>query len=214
MSAGEEKTAHVAKKNGGEDLRRRTGVHGGGDDRGADGDVPGELGLEIDGVGGEVDVTGVEDDVVVRVAHAWERESGAAASGVTKAMGGGRWALFEPSGGWGGVAPPRTLAEELLGAETVDLIHDDGGVHLGALIRHGDCVCGGGRRAKRDGKVMLGSGRRCASRGQQAASRFEPPAGRGEFHLFSPAVGPSEIPNECDIFRFVTRINYAYDYLV
>jgi len=87
MSAGEEKTAHVAKKNGGEDLRRRTGVHGGGDDRGADGDVPGELGLEIDGVGGEVDVTGVENDVVVRVAHAWERESGAAASGMTK-----RWA--------------------------------------------------------------------------------------------------------------------------
>ena len=213
MSAGEEKTAHVAKKNGGEDLRRRTGVHGGGDDRGADGDVPGELGLEIDGVGGEVDVTGVEDDVVVRVAHAWERESGAAASGVTKAMGGGRWALFEPSGGGAGsrrrVPWPKSSLALKPSTSSMTMV-----VSILARLLDMATACAGGRRAKRDGKVMLGSGRRCASRGQQAASRFEPPAGRGEFHLFSPAVGPSEIPNECDIFRFVTRINYAYDYLV
>ena len=190
MSAGEEKTAHVAKKNGGEDLRRRTGVHGGGDDRGADGDVPGELGLEIDGVGGEVDVTGVENDVVVRVAHAWERESGAAASGMTK-----RWAAagghcLNRRGGGAGSRAPRTLAEELLGAETVDLVHDDGGVHLGALIRHGDCVCWGGGGSACEARRKSDAGRSEALRLTRAAGLNRPP-GRGDFHLFSPAVGPS-----------------------
>ena len=103
-----------------------------------DGDVLRELRLQIDIRGGEVDVAGVEDDVVVRVAHAWGGgEGGGQRRG--KSAGGGRCRQKDLNrrGRRGAGRGGRTLSEELGGAEAVDLVHGDLRVHLLALVGHG-----------------------------------------------------------------------------
>lgn len=52
------------------------GVHGRGDAGDRKVDVPGELGVEIDSFGGEVDVVREEDDVIVGVGEALVEEAG------------------------------------------------------------------------------------------------------------------------------------------
>lgn len=52
------------------------GVHRRGDARDREGEVPREARREVDGVGGEIDEAGVDDDVVVGVGDALGEEAG------------------------------------------------------------------------------------------------------------------------------------------